>query len=69
MPYWYGRGSVFVFDGRYDHWAEIDLRAGQVVNNWQRQQEEHYLAQDAFFNDNHPRDGIFAAPGKYWGAY
>jgi hypothetical protein len=68
MPHWYGHGSVFVYDGRYDHWAEINMRAGQVIHHWQRQLEEHYLAKDVFFNENHPRDGVFTAPKWFWGA-
>ena len=44
------------------------MRSGQVIHHWQRQLEKHYLAKDVFFNENHPRDGVFTAPKWFWGA-
>ena len=44
------------------------MRVGKVTHNWQRQLEEHYLAKDVFFNEDHPRDGVFTAPKWFWGA-
>ena len=68
LPYWFGHGSVFVYDGTADHWAEIDCRVGEVTKKWRRTSKRPDQA-SVYFNESHPRDGVFTCPGKYWGSH
>ena len=57
IPYWYGHGSLFVYDGREDHWLEIHSISQKIVNKWVRILSP--APSQPWVNTCHPPDGEF----------
>ena len=66
-PHWYTHGSVFVYDGREDVWAELRMDTGTINNKWVRIIAEK--TQEYEVNSVHPVEGHFQKPGMLWGTY